>query len=206
MMVFLRMWANGKCKRKLERKLMNNHFLSMLQEDTTVAAAISFFLMVVIAFIPAMPIPVIAGAIATTFGFWPALFISWGGSTIGALLMFCLSRFLFHKKVVRLSQGHQRLTGMLHLLEKNGFLAILIARIIPIFPSIVINLAASVSTISPRTFFMATLLGKLPTMITFTWAGNQVEESMWSTLVLVGLYSAILILVAKKVREKMKPA
>lgn len=183
---------------------MYNHFLSLLQEGTIVSAVFSFVLMIVIAFIPAMPIPVITGAIGTAFGFWPALFISWGGSTIGAMLMFFVSRFLFHKKALSYAQGHKRITGMLHFLETNGFLAVLIARLVPIFPSIVINLAASVSTVSARTFFMATLIGKLPTMITFTLAGNQVEESTVGTLVLVVLYSAILVLVAKKVRERMK--
>jgi uncharacterized membrane protein YdjX (TVP38/TMEM64 family) len=183
---------------------MNNNLLSLLQEDTVFSAVISFVLMIIIAFIPAIPIPVIAGAIGTAFGFWPALLISWGGSSLGAFLMFLVLRFLFRKKVLRYIEGNNRLKVILKLLETNGFLAVLTARLLPIFPSVIVNLGASVSHISTRTFFIATLVGKLPTMITFTMAGNQLENRTWTTLILVGLYCMIIAIVASKVRKRIE--
>lgn len=183
---------------------MYTDLLSILEEATVLSGILSFLVMIAIAFIPGMPIPLFTGAIAAAFDFWPALCVSLGGATIGALLMFLLARFLFRKKTWRLIKDRERITNLFAFLESHGFLAILVARLVPIFPSMLINLAASVSAISTKTFLFATFLGKTPTMITFTLAGNQLGDRTWATLVLVCLYMLIICLVGIKVRKAIE--
>ena len=183
---------------------MYNYLLSLVQEGTFFSAIISFVLMIFISFIPAMPIPVIAGAIGTAFGFWPALFISWIGSTFGSVLMLLFARFLFQKHALKYINLYKRLAVIRKFLEKNAFLAILIVRLIPIFPSVIVNLVTAVSNIPIRTFLIATLLGKLPSMITFTLAGNHLVDRTWIALTIVGLYSIVIFILVRKVNRKIE--
>lgn len=181
---------------------MEHNLLHYIEGNPLRSAAYSFFIMIFLAFIPAVPIPVMAGAIGMALGFWPALFINWLGSTVGAVLMFLGARYLFQKQVHQYLSRHQKTEKMIQFFEKNAFIAILLGRLLPIFPSILINLAASVTKISASTFFFATLLGKLPTMITFTVAGNKIQDYTWETIILVILYIAVIILLAKWSKKK----
>ncbi|MFD0051001.1 TVP38/TMEM64 family protein [Actinomycetes bacterium NPDC127524] len=180
---------------------MDKDILLFLQEGTLWSGVLSFLLMMVLAFIPAMPIPVVASAIGAVFGFWPAFLISWGGAVAGALLMFILSRFLFRNKAYGMIKKYKKADALLHFIENNAFLSLLIVRLLPIFPSAVINLGAALSGIKMRTFLLAALLGKLPAMLTFTLAGNQLEKGNWPILVLVGLYLLVILLAAARIRK-----
>jgi len=70
---------------------------------------------------------------------------------------------------------------------------------LPFFPSDVMNYVAGLSGISPRKFFIANILGKLPTSILFTLIGSHGFEFSWQfwiaaivlTLVIVGIWQMI---------------
>jgi uncharacterized membrane protein YdjX (TVP38/TMEM64 family) len=183
---------------------MVQNLVSFIQEGSFSAVIVSFVCMIILAFIPIAPIPVITAAIGMAFGFWPALFISWGGATVGAFLMFLLCRFLFQKQVRSLAERHIRLKRVLNFFEKDVFLAILTVRLFPIFPSFLINLAASVSTIKSGLFFLATLIGKLPTMIIFALAGNHAVNDTWSTIVLTSIYCVIIISITFIIKKRVR--
>lgn len=162
---------------------------------------ISFLLMVGLAFVPAVPIPLIVGFIATNHPFWLALFISLGGTTVGCIGMFYLSRTVLahwaRKKVVSSS----KLNGFMTLLNRNAFLAILIGRLIPIMPSAALNAIAGITSMSAFGFTFATIIGKLPSMVAFTMAGQQFENNQFGTTVLIGTYIFLLLLIARKVKR-----
>jgi uncharacterized membrane protein YdjX (TVP38/TMEM64 family) len=183
---------------------MFNDWIAFIQQGSEYSLGIGFLIMIILAFIPAVPIPFFAGIMAATFGFWPALLMNWGGATIGAILMFLVTRFLFQKRALRYLHRHEKTDYVLTFIKENAFLSILIVRLLPIFPSVLINLVAAVSGISSRTFIIATALGKLPAMITFTLAGSQVQSRFWDTVILIGLYGIIIVLLAKKVRERIR--
>lgn len=160
--------------------------------------------MVIVSFIPAMPIPVLTGAIGTVFDFWTTLIICWGGSTLGSFFMFLLSRYLFKGKALRHIQRQKKIATLFRLLEKNAFISIFIGRLIPILPSVSINIICSVTKISGTIFFTATLLGKLPTMVTFALAGNNLQANTKITVALVLLYGLLIYLGGKKLRKRLE--
>ena len=181
-----------------------NNLLDWLQHDSWITRGSSFFLMAILAFIPAIPIPLVAGIIGTTFPFPMALFISLGGTVFGSVCMFYLCRYGFQRIALKQVQKWQRLNGFFQLLERNGFLAVLIGRLIPIMPSAAINAIAGVTKVRFRSFLLATIIGKFPTMMAFTLAGVQFEKNQFLTGMMIVLYVVVIFLLGLKLKNKWK--
>ncbi|MEG0385498.1 MAG: VTT domain-containing protein [Solibacillus sp.] len=162
----------------------------------------SFLIMVGLAFVPAMPIPLIVGYIATNQPFWLALLISLGGTTVGCIGMFYLSRTILARWARKKVAAYARLDGFFTMLDRNAFLAILIGRLIPIMPSAALNAIAGVTSMPVLAFTFATIIGKLPTMVAFTMAGQKFEDNQWSTMLLVGTYLLLLLLIGRKLKRR----
>lgn len=116
----------------------------LISHGGSAAAVIGFILIVIVSFLPVLPIPLIAAA-------------------VGAV-------------------------DPLPLVERHGFYAVLVTRLIPVFPSSVISTAGAVTGISKSQFVIATLIGKLPTMVVFTVAGSQLTTHLWSTMAWLTVY------------------
>ncbi|MEG0260678.1 MAG: TVP38/TMEM64 family protein [Lysinibacillus sp.] len=179
-----------------------NNLLDWLQHDSWLTRISSFLLMAMLAFLPAIPIPLVAGIIATTFPTPIALFISLGGTVFGSICMFYLCRYGLQRVALKQVQKWQRLDGFFQLLERNGFLAVLIGRLIPIMPSAAINAIAGVTKVRFRSFLLATAIGKFPTMLAFTIAGAQFGKNQVVTGIMIGLYIIVLFLLGLKIRNK----
>lgn len=180
------------------------HWLALIHDGGATAAWIGFFLLIVVNFIPVIPIPVIAAAVGAVFSFEPALLIAWGGASAGAILKFLIERTFLQKYALKLLSHFAMTEAVLAFLEKNGFLAVLVTRLIPVFPSSLVNLAGAVAKIPIQTFIWGTLLGKLPTMMTFTLAGNQLRHHLWSSVSLIVVYTAIVLVATLKLRAALK--
>ncbi|MEQ6353191.1 VTT domain-containing protein [Lysinibacillus sp. M3] len=176
--------------------------LDWLQVPSLWSAITSFFIMSALAFIPAVPIPLLASIIASSYPFIIALIISLGGTLFGSICMYYVARYVLQKYALRKITQWKSIHGFFDLLERNGFLAILIGRLIPIMPSAAINTIAGVSKIKFFSFFFATLIGKFPTMLAFTLAGAQFEEQKLITTLFVLLYLFVLIMIAFKLKHK----
>ncbi|WP_157764793.1 TVP38/TMEM64 family protein [Solibacillus sp. R5-41] len=174
-----------------------------LVEESSASVWISFLIMVGLAFVPAMPIPLIVGIIAANQPFWLALLISLGGTTVGCIGMFYLSRTILARWARKKVAAYARLNGFFTMLDRNVFLAILIGRLIPIMPSAALNAIAGITSMSIWAFTFATVIGKLPTMVAFTMAGQQFEDNQFSTIILVGTYMLLLVLIGQKLKRKL---
>lgn len=181
---------------------MTRYLTNILEFSPLLAAMFSFITMALLAFIPAMPIPLVAGFIGHYFSFPVALTINLIGNVVGSLCMYYLSKNMLMNFAIRYTNKWKKLQGFFNLLERNGFLAVLVGRLIPIMPSAAINLIAGLSNIAFLPFLLATILGKFPTMLGATFAGNNFEEHQFVTLSLALLYCVILILLGYKLKKK----
>jgi uncharacterized membrane protein YdjX (TVP38/TMEM64 family) len=59
------------------------------------------------------------------------------------------------------------------IMERNAFLAVVVARLLPFVPAPAVNAASAISRMSFGSFIMATLIGKIPVMIVFAIMGSQ---------------------------------
>lgn len=180
---------------------MENLFLDFVQNDSPFAWLYQFLIMVLVSMIPFAPIPVLAAFVASHHDFLPGLLINMLGTTIGSLLLFLLSKRWLRRMAFKYVTKQQYLTKYMKLIETNGFLAVLLGRIIPILPSAGINLIAGISNVGFIAFIGATLLGKLPTILAFSLVGHQIAAGNWDTVLIIALYLLALFLLGKKLKQ-----
>ncbi len=170
------------------------------------APLVAFVLFVIQAALPVIPYIVLASAAGLLFGFKLGFFLSWSGALLGA----CLSYVVF--RCAGANWARERLLSRLgydtnHINREAAFWSILLARIIPICPTPLINLLAGVSRVPFWHFFFSSALGKIPTALLYTGLGvsllrNQDIESALLILVFI-LILAVLGRYLSKGRHKM---
>jgi uncharacterized membrane protein YdjX (TVP38/TMEM64 family) len=120
------------------------------------------------------PGPLLAGASGLLFGTWLGTPVSIVSATLGAVLAFCLARWLAHDAVEQL-QG-RRIAALRAFIGRRGFLSILYARIAPGVPYSMVNYAAGLSPVALRTFAAATALGCAPRAFAYTALGGSLDD------------------------------
>lgn len=146
------------------------NFLHSFGVFAVVAGMLAIFLQT---WFPLVPFILIAGANAYVFGLAGGFAVNYGMSCAAALSMFVIARYVARERVeARLAKMPSARTFN-EKLEQHGFLYTLIGRLIPVIPSLVINLGAGVSKIRLRSFLAATLIGKLPIVFLETLIGHD---------------------------------
>ncbi len=130
-------------------------------------------------------------------------------ATAGATLAFLVTRYLLRDAVLK--RFGSRLEGMNRELESRGFNYLLFLRLVPVFPFFLINLAAGLTRLPLRTFFLATMLGIIPGGFVFVNAGASlatidslsgiVSPRVLGSFALLGLF-ALLPAVYSRLKSK----
>jgi uncharacterized membrane protein YdjX (TVP38/TMEM64 family) len=140
---------------------------------------------------------VLIAAAVVTFGPWHGLAYSWIGTLTSSAIGFWVGR-MFGGRLLR-DVGGEGLNRFMRLIGRNGFLASLIVRQVPMAPFIVVNMAAGVTPMRLRDFLGGTALGIIPKIALTAFAGNSAvaairgEGGIRQYLVLGGLARAWLI-------------
>lgn len=154
-----------------------------------------FSVTTLLAIFPFIPFPIVSGLIGLKYG--PL----WGGvlnvvaSTAAAIIFFLLVRSVFQDQTRKWLTKFKRVDRFTTLFEQNAFMAVLIARLIPILPAQAVNAFSAVSKMRFSSYFIATLVGKIPVMFVFAWVGNQLFVDLAKTLAVIGFYSLFVIVV-----------
>lgn len=181
---------------------MKNFLLSILQNEEPFAWLFQFLIMALVSMIPFAPIPVLAAFIASNHDFGTGLLINMLGTITGSVILFLLSKNILRRVALKYLTERKFLIKYLELIETNGFLAVLLGRLIPILPSAGVNLITGISNVRLATFIAATILGKLPTILAFSLAGHQIAAGNWDTVLIIALYLFALFLLGKKLKKK----
>jgi uncharacterized membrane protein YdjX (TVP38/TMEM64 family) len=92
------------------------------------------------------------------------------GATAGATLLFLVARSSFGEALAeRAGPAVQKLRAGF---QENAFSYMLFLRLVPVFPFVVVNLAAAVLGVPLRTYVIGTLLGIMPGTFAYTVAGS----------------------------------
>lgn len=133
-----------------------------IQSYGWIAIFVSMGAIVIQTFFPVVPFVLLAGANVMAFGFGLGFSISWFSAVFAALSNFLLARYALRDWAESKMGHHNFVRKLNNQAETRGFVIILLSRLIPVLPSSAINTAAGVSKVSFRSFFFATILGKLP--------------------------------------------
>lgn len=120
------------------------------------------------------PVTVLNVATIATFG--PVLGNAYGfaGWFCSAALGFGIGRVMRRELVHKLARS--RIHYLLHRAGRHGFLTVLTMRILPIAPFTVVNLFVGAAGIRFADFFFATVIGRIPGIVTLTLFGLQLEN------------------------------
>ncbi len=131
-------------------------------------------------------------------------------AAVGASLAFLAARYMFRDAVMR--RFGTRLDAVNAELAHEGFRHLIFLRLIPIFPFTLINLAAAMTGMSLRTFFLATLIGILPAGVVYCNAGaglvavNSIGDILTprvtGSLLLLALFALVPVVYRKVKRNR----
>jgi len=126
-------------------------------------------------------------------------------ATIGATLAFLVTRYLLRDMV--LARFGAKLEGINRELESRGFNYLLFLRLVPVFPFFLINLAAGLTRLPLRTFFLGTMIGIIPGGFVYVNAGASLatidslagiaSPRVLGSFALLGLFALVPVLYAK---------
>lgn len=167
-----------------------------------IAVLASILLNIVISISGVLPSIFLSGANAIVFGLMGGFAVSLTGEVLGASLAFLLYRWGAGKfrKINKLTELHWvRTINQSSRFKKMT--AIILLRMNPLLPSGVVNLGASLTTISFMDFMLATLIGKIPAMVFETLVGHDLvylSENKYRLVISLLLGSLVLLLFRSK--------
>lgn len=131
------------------------------------AAALAFVI------VPVIPYKIVIGMLGFMYGPLMGALISWTAASLASVIVFLLARYLFQKQGRAYLSKYEKLEKLQAAIEKNPFLTILLARLIPIIPQAVVNVIPAITSIPVVTFTIASALGKIPAMLLFAFIGSN---------------------------------
>lgn len=162
----------------------------------------SILLNILISVAGVLPSIFLSGANAVVFGLYGGFLISLTGEVAGAAVA-----FLLYRRGIRSSRRLKKMESFQWVHRINGSsrfrkcLAVVLLRLNPFIPSGVINLGAALTTLSFGDFLLATMIGKIPSMVFETFVGHDLiyfEENKLRLLFALIAGALVLVLFWKK--------
>lgn len=163
------------------------------------AVYVGLYALATTSLIPAAPFTIAAGLL---FGPVPGTFIALAGATLGATGAFWLGRLLGRDAARQL--GGRQVARIDRFLGDRGFIAVLILRLVPLFPYNVINVSAGVTGVRTREYVLATFLGIIPGTVVYVALGGTITDPTSPTFLAALAAFALLTLVAGYAARHMR--
>ena len=164
--------------------------------------------MAMFAVLPAFffPVAVLALAGGVAFGLWQGALYTFLGAVVNCSLMFWMARYLGRKQVEELlqkrldAQWRQRLSK---LEGREGFVLLIVLRLIPAVPYNLINYAFGLTGMKYSAYILASALGIIPGTFAFINIGDKSMDitslGFWIAIGLLLLLLAVTALLGKKI-------
>ncbi len=124
---------------------------------------------------PASLVTVGAG---TLFGLQTGLFVVLVGANLGALCSFLLARTFLRRRVTRWTEANPRFRFLDEAIGRQGFKMVLLCRLSPIFPFILLNYFLGLTAVRAAAYVLANLLGMLPAMFLLVYIGATARDAL----------------------------
>lgn len=147
------------------------------------------------ALFPIIPYPLIGGVIGAAYGPILGSLVTWIGSSLASIIMFSFVRYGYQDWGKKWLYRYEHLAKVTTLFERNAFMTIFMTRLIPIIPSIIINVYSAISKVSFLRYTIASSLGKMPSMILFAVVGNSIVNEPTDLLFITLFYGSFLAIV-----------
>ncbi len=184
----------------LEALKANREEIAAFYETHRAAAVIAFMAIYVVQAALSLPgAAILSLAAGALFGVVMGTVYANIAATMGAVLAFLATRYLFRDAVQRRLGG--RLEKLNMELEARGLNYLLFLRLVPVFPFFLINLAAGLTRLPLRTFVVGTVLGIIPggfvycnagaSLATINTPGEVLSARVVGSFALLGLFALV---------------
>ncbi len=137
------------------------------------------------------------------FGIIPGIVISCVAETIGVTISFLLLRFFFRDAAEKIIAKSKLLSNIDKYSGKRGFVVMLIARMVPYFPSAALNAIGALSAMSLRDYVVSSFIGKFPsTGIEAIIGHDTITHQEDPTRLIVVIAAAVVLIVGAYIYEK----
>ena len=160
------------------------------------AVLFSFLLTLFVNALGFPPAIIFSTANTLIFGIFWGIFLSVTAETVGVLLSFVLLRFFFRDAAEKIINKHPTLANLDKYSGKRGFAVMLVARMVPYFPSILLNALGALSAMSLRDYVISSFVGKFPsTGIEAIIGHDTITHQEDPTRLIVVIVFAVLLIV-----------
>lgn len=137
------------------------------------------------------------------FGIFWGIVLSVAAETVGVTFSFILLRFFFRETAQKIINKNKTLANIDKYSGKRGFAVMLIARMVPYFPSIMLNAIGALSAMRLSDYVIASLIGKFPsTGIEAIIGHDTITKQEDPTRLIVVVVLAILLIAVAWYYEK----
>lgn len=155
--------------------------------------------------IPVLPLAVFITINFLIYGTFIGFVISWIFTIIGCILSYLIFYKGFADKFDYLTKDTNIIKKLVKKIKKltTGQLVILMA--IPFFPAFSINIAAGLSKIKFKKFFVSLLIGKISIVYFWGFVGTSLIESITNPIIIIKIVVSVLIayVISKIVNKKL---
>lgn len=162
-------------------------------------------LILVYALLSTLPAPtsLLSIAAGAVFGLGAGLFSVMVGAVLGATLAFGAVRVLGRDLVRGLE--NERIEYLDAEVARNGFLAVLLARLVPLFPFSSVNYAFGLTSVPLRSYVAATTIGIIPGATAYVAAGAYGTDPLsWSFLAAISALLGLTVIGGQVARRRRR--
>ncbi len=170
---------------------MQENLLHFFREHQAWAVLISLAISVIIAIVGVLPSYFLTAANVLFFGFWPGTLLSFIGEAVGATLAFILYRKGFQKKLTKKLSNYPKLNHLMEAKGNKAFYLVFIFRVLPFIPSGLVSFGAALSSITLLSFFAASSLGKIPSLLLEAYSVQAVSDFNWQGKLLLFIFALV---------------
>lgn len=161
-----------------------------------------FYIVAVVFALPGAALTLISGPL---FGFSKGFILVIIGANIGCQLTFFISRFLAYDFVQRKMNKYDKMAQLSQKIEEQGFSYLFYIRLLPIFPFNLINYLMGMTSISYKSYTLASFLGMLPGIAFYVYLSTQVLNANKSILSFIWPFAlALIFFTAQRIIIKRK--
>ncbi len=179
------------------------NIVELTQSYRAFGPLIGFLLPFIEAFLPFLPLFVFVFANATAYGLWFGFLLSWGGSVVGAYVVFLVIRKYGRARFMNFMTRHDKVQKLIHWVERNGFGPLFLLLCLPFTPSALVNLVAGLSNIRKQYYLLTVMAGKLVMVFTISYVGYDLRALFTQPVrTAIVILVIILLYIIGKILEK----
>lgn len=153
------------------------HFESYVQSLGAIGplVVVLAYILCTVLFIPGSAITIGAG---TLFGLTTGLLVVVLGANLGALCAFLLARTFLRDKIAAWAAANSKFRSLDQAIGKQGFKMVLLTRLSPVFPFVLLNYFLGLTAVSIGAYVLANLIGMLPATFLFVYIGAAARDAI----------------------------